>query len=86
MGEGENKLVDMLEMIEYSTYSHKKGLKTALYSGRNIEIEEWMWVFDYIKLGEYSIEKGALTEKSTNQVLFQKEGHEYFDITCLFWR
>ncbi len=58
--------------INIYKYVHKINLKAALYSGRNTVIEEWMKIFDYIKLGSYKEEQGPIYNKKTNQRLYKK--------------
>lgn len=86
LGEGKNSKEEKDELIQYSDFVHTKGLKSCLYSGRKIFIENWMNTFDYIKVGEFDISCGALTERTTNQKMFQKIGGLYRDITSEFWR
>lgn len=85
MGEGTESQKEHEEFNRYNKYLHSIGLKTALYSGRNCNIEEWMKSFDYIKLGEYKEEYGPLTENTTNQRLYKKIDGVYVDITKFFW-
>jgi len=85
LGEGRNSQEERNELIKYSDYAHKKGLRTCLYPGRDTYIEEWMKTFDYIKTGAFDIKRGGLTEKSTNQLMFQKSGGNYINITSKFW-
>ena len=84
LGEGENTKEDREELINYANFIKAKGLKICLYSGRNTDIEDWMRGFEYIKLGAFDINRGALTEKTTNQVMFQKINDDYKDITSKF--
>lgn len=86
LGEGGNSEEDRRELIKYSDYVHAKGLKSCLYSGRNTYIEDWMKTFDYVKVGAFDMEKGALTEETTNQVMVQKNVNGYQDITDKFWK
>ena len=59
---------------------------TALYCGRDSQIENWMEKFNYIKIGSYQEEKGPITKQTTNQKLFKKENNKYVDITYMFWK
>ena len=53
---------------------------------RDTSIENWMYVFDYIKLGSYHEELGSLDSKTTNQRLYRKnDENKYEDITNRFW-
>lgn len=67
-------------------YAKSLGLKTCLYCGRDTAIENWMNVFDYIKLGSYKEEFGGLDSKKTNQRMYKKESRKYRDITDAFFQ
>lgn len=82
---GEGAIEDRDEMISYVQYVHSKSIKSCLYCGRNVEIEDWMHVFDYIKTGAYIESYGALTEVGTNQRMYYREKDSYIDITYKFW-
>lgn len=71
MGEGDLSSESRKEFLAFAKEIKGRGLKTALYSGRDVEIEEWMNIFDYIKLGSYIKERGGLTCRTTNQVLYK---------------
>ena len=86
MGEGKESIEEKNEMINYCKFIHNKNKKTALYCGRDCDIEKWMNNFDYIKIGSYQENKGPLTKKNTNQKLFKKENNIYKDITYMFWK
>ena len=73
MGEGKESIEDKNEMIRYCEYIHSENKLTALYSGRDCNIENWMRYFDYVKTGSYKEDKGPITKCTTNQKLFQKE-------------
>lgn len=49
-------------------------------------IQEWMNIFDFVKLGSYQENCGGLNEKTTNQKLLQKNKNKYIDITYKFWK
>lgn len=85
LGEGKNTEEEHKEYERIVSYIHKKNLKAGLYSGRDIKIEKWMMIFDYIKLGSYQKSKGSLYNKNTNQRLYKKGSIKYIDITNLFW-
>lgn len=82
---GEGTIQDRDELISYAKYVQDRGLKNCLYCGRNVRIEEWMSVFDYIKTGAYIEKAGPLTKSGTNQRMFYKDGSSYVDITYRFW-
>lgn len=42
LGEGRNTLEEHIEFQHYVTYARNIGLKTCLYSGRDVSIENWM--------------------------------------------
>ncbi len=86
MGEGKETEEDKKEMLDYCTFIHSRKKMTALYCGRNCQVENWMDKFDYIKIGSYQEEKGPITESTTNQKLLKKENNKYVDITYIFWK
>ena len=86
LGEGRNTVHEKSELIEYCKLARSYGLKTCLYSGRDTEIEFWMCDFDYIKLGSFMPDKGALYEQTTNQRMYKKTENGYEDITFKFWK
>jgi len=86
MGEGKNNDDSKKEFRRYCEIIHNDNKKVALYSGRDCDIEEWMLIFDYIKLGSYQKDLGPITYKSTNQHLYKKCNNLYVDITYLFWK
>ena len=86
LGEGRERQEEREELVRFSKSAQQKGLKTCLYSGRDTFIEEWMKGFDYIKIGSYQEEFGALDSQSTNQRMYRKTDKGKFeDITFLFW-
>lgn len=86
LGEGENSSNEHQEFRTIVQYAKSLGLKTCLYCGRNTDIENWMKIFDYIKLGSYKEEYGGLDSKTTNQRMHKKEGRKYRDITDAFFQ
>lgn len=79
LGEGNDK-DELLTLNQH--IKDKFGIETALYSGRD-EVEDDLYnKFDYIKIGSYKEECGALNNKMTNQKLF----YHRKDITYKFWR
>lgn len=86
MGEGDGSVESRCEMLQHVQASHNRGYKTCLYSGRDTIIEEWMKLFDYVKLGSYCEECGPLTIETTNQRMWKRiSDKEFEDITCKFW-
>lgn len=86
LGEGKGLPQEKKELVLYAEYAHTKGLKACLYCGRDTVIETWMYVFDYIKLGSYREELGAIDSIMTNQHMYRKNSNnDYDDITYLFW-
>lgn len=86
MGEGRLTQKIKNEFKYYCDLLHNENIKTALYCGRDCNIEGWMKIFDYIKLGSYQEKKGPLTNSKTNQLLYKKSGDKYENITYLFWK
>lgn len=86
LGEGMELPQEKNEFALYTEYAHNKGLKSCLYSGRDTVIEQWMHMFDYIKLGSYHEEFGTLDSVITNQRMYRKNNNNgYDDVTYLFW-
>lgn len=86
LGEGPNTEVEHDEFRAIVEYARQNQLKTCLYSGRDVSIESWMKMFDYIKLGSYQEDKGGLDNLSTNQSFWIKVNDQYENKTELFWR
>ena len=86
LGEGSCGVEEREELQRYAAYAKTKGLKTCLYSGRDVDIEHWMYCFDYVKVGSYQPLLGPLDYPSTNQRMFHKEAGAFKDITSVFWR
>ena len=85
LGEGSCDEAEKEELRRYSAYAKEKGLKTCLYSGRDVDIEPWMYAFDYVKVGSYQPALGSLDSSSTNQRMFRNESGVFRDITSVFW-
>jgi len=86
LGEGDCSCHSIDELKRHQRTCHARGYKSCLYSGRDTEIEDWMIDFDYLKLGSYSSEQGALDIKSTNQRMFKKQPNgDFTNITHRFW-
>ncbi len=83
-GDNEPKSVNNLAKFVKNTFDKK----TAWYSGREKISEDIETInFDYIKVGAYIKERGALKDKTTNQHLYKlKEGKIIEDITYKFWK
>lgn len=86
---------EICDLAEKTKKSHE-NLKVGWYSGRDNYYKniDFSW-FDYIKLGHYDDELGALNKKTTNQKLY-KLTHikldggikeiDFKDITSMFWK
>lgn len=80
------------EVAHLAGFVHRRfngTLKTAWYSGRQtLPPGVDTSVFDYIKLGPYIEEKGALKSETTNQRLYRRNNVDgkWEDITYRFWR
>jgi len=61
------------------------GLKAAVYTGRQDVPTKFRNNLDYFKIGPYIEEYGPLTDKGTNQRLYEREGITITDITSRFW-
>lgn len=86
LGEGQNTQKDHEEFFSFTEYAKSRDLKTCLYSGRNIFPEDWMKVFDYVKLGSYIEHAGALFSPRTNQRFYLKRNEIFEDVTKKFWK
>lgn len=91
MGEGN----DIKGIWELAGIVQKRGLRTALYSGKYNIKKELGVVFDYIKEGPYIEKYGPLNSPTTNQRLYRiyhtlsYDGRldiEFEDITHKFWK
>lgn len=88
LGEGNDTdaLTDALKMCR------DVGAKTALYSGRRSVSAALYELLDYVKVGDYQEDKGALTSPTTNQRMYSvvRNGKGEIigmdDITYKFWR
>ena len=87
LGEGENTLQKSQRANNIcKNRLQKMGKKVCLYSGRDVEPENWMNVFDYIKVGSYQQFLGSLDSSSTNQAFYRKKADGiYENITYTFW-
>ena len=85
LGEGKNTKIERKEFSQMVEIAKKHNLKTCLYCGRDTNIEKWMHIFDFIKLGSYKEKYGCLSCRTTNQKLLEKTKNEYIDITYKFW-
>lgn len=84
LGEGANTDVEHDELRIIVKHAQLQGLKTCLYSGRDVEAEAWMQMFDYIKLGSYIEELGGLESVTTNQIFLQKTGDSFVQRNDMF--
>ena len=82
LGEGR----DPETLLDLADHVRSKGLRAAVYSGRE-EVEDIFWNhFDYVKLGPFRAECGPLNNPATNQRLFALTAGRWEDITFRFWR
>ena len=87
LGEGENTLQSRAELTMFARQARVAGKKTCLYSGRNVNIEEWMKIFDYVKAGSFQKDLGGLDSPTTNQMFYKKcTNGTYQNITSDFWK
>lgn len=85
LGGGSNTCEEHQEFQQFCDIAGQYGLRSCLYSGRDVAIESWMHCFDYIKLGSFQERLGPLSSPLTNQKLYQRKSSGYQDITHLFW-
>lgn len=85
MGEGNDKeaFAEVVQMI------YDRGLKVAVYSGRDIDVADWCQEYglvpDFLKVGSYKEELGPLNKETTNQRMYHCS-NSFEDITHKFWR
>ena len=82
LGDG-NDVEGICELAKH--IKEKSTLSTAIYSGYDTMRDEYLGVFDYIKVGKYIEEYGPLNKKTTNQRLYKLIDGEYKDVTYMFW-
>lgn len=85
LGEGETGEAERKELVDLADKAHRLGLKCCPYSGRDTVIEDWMHVFDYVKIGSYRKDRGPIISPNTNQRMYEKTSTGYMDITREFW-
>lgn len=85
LGEGKNTAYEHEEFSQMTEIVKKYNLKTCLYCGRDTDVEEWMKIFDFVKLGSYQEKLGDLSVKTTNQRFLEKTKDKYVDITYKFF-
>ena len=84
---------DKERLKEFASHIAVKGYKVAWYSGeKELDMFEFGWFFDYIKVGPYIESLGPINSPTTNQRLY-KIGRFYNqnqimleDITNKFWK
>ena len=76
MGEG-NDIAGILNLLPFIDY------RKAIYTGLD-SLEDWMLSFDYIKIGGYNEQCGALDSPETNQRFYKNEKGSLLDITNFF--
>lgn len=72
------------ELIPKLQLAQSLGLKTCLYTGRQIVSAEIRRHLDYLKTGGYREDLGGLTSPTTNQRFINVNSGE--DLTHLFWK
>lgn len=83
-GDREPKYID--DLANHIRNSHK-DIKVGWYSGNDsISNDIDKLNFDYIKVGHYDEEKGALNKETTNQRMFKFMEDGVADITYRFWK
>jgi len=71
---------DQPELLKMLKYLKIKGLKTALYTGEEIDYfnDEFIEYLDFIKVGPYIKELGGMGSLNTNQRLYKTNGHKKY--------
>ena len=79
-------LISILKCIKQR--QKKPQLKTCVYSGADdiSTFTEALPYLDYLKIGHYDKERGALDHKTTNQRFYEIRDNRLVDRTYLFWR
>lgn len=85
MGNG-NSINGIKELNEMSEYVHKRGIKTALYTGYERVPFNVIDNFDFVKFGSFNIECGGLDDENTNQRFYIVRDRRLWDYTPMFWR
>ena len=80
---GDSDHQDILR-IAYIVHLHK--LKLAFYSGDDKIDWTLLRHLDYYKIGPYIEEKGPLTSKTTNQIMYKINKNVIETITYKFWK
>lgn len=70
------------ELVTFLKQAKMKGFKTALYSGLDYMIDEYVPYLDYYKIGPYIESRKGLNNPTTNQILYEiKANKDIIDIT-----
>lgn len=78
---------EVQHLAEYLRREAPITLKVGWYSGRPRLPEDLdLQYFDYIKLGPYQQDLGALKSRTTNQRLYRISDQKMIDITSCFWK
>ena len=82
---GDGKDIDGICKLSNHIKRNYQNIKTAIYSGYDYIVQEYIEVFDYIKIGKYIEKYGPINMKSTNQRLYLVNDGKIKDITSVFW-
>ena len=75
------------ELAKFVKKEYKGEIKTAWYSGRNEPPSPFnARLFDFVKIGAYMADFGALTSRMTNQHFYRVENGKLIDETYKFWK
>lgn len=85
MGNG-GSIEGISELNEMCNYVHKRGIKTALYTGYERVPFNMIDNFDFVKFGSFNIEYGGLADENTNQRFYIVRDRRLWDYTPLFWK
>lgn len=80
-GDRESSMINLLSHLEKNYPDIKRGL----YCGRTSISNEIESKLDYLKLGPYIKQYGALDSKETNQRMYKIVDGEKIDMTSRFW-
>ena len=85
MGEGDGSEESRKELMVCARMAKDRNLRSCLYCGRDVDPEDWMKIFGYVKTGSFMEGLGDIYSKTTNQRFYKRSGNDFMDVTYLFW-
>lgn len=83
---GGDQAINSILWLARCVKEHYPQLKVGWYSGKESAPLELLHDFDYVKVGPYRSEKGPLNKRTTNQIMYKREGDYWLDVTYKFWK